>query len=156
MYERQDYAVDLPDRDRVDFWQCDALALPFAPGIAGLVTSLNLLDCLSAPMDHLAWIARLLGPEGRALLATPYDWSAQATPVEHWLGGHSQRGPESGSSEAILARALPMVGLRCEQQIPSVDWTVRLHDRARVVYSAHLALLAREAPPEPTTAAASE
>ena len=50
----------------------------------------------------LAGMAAALAPGGRLLLATPYDWSTRATPVETWIGGHSQRGPQRGAAEPFL------------------------------------------------------
>jgi len=144
VYDRRDYPVDLPAADLVDFWQCDVLALPLPPWVAGLINSLNLLDCLPSPMDHLASIAGLLRPDGRALLATPYDWSTAATALESWIGGHSQRGETGGASDATLHLALGMVGLRALAEDPSVEWTVRLHERSRVTYRSHLLVLAKD------------
>ena len=49
VYDRRAFAVDLPGAARVDFWACDAAALPVEPGTADLITALNLLDCVAGP-----------------------------------------------------------------------------------------------------------
>src|SRR5207244_13600015 len=98
-------------RDLVDFWCCDATTLPFAPATFAFAQSINVIDCLAAPRDALAEMARVLRPGATALIATPYDWSPSATPVEQWLGGHSQRGALGGASEPVLRRLLDEVGL---------------------------------------------
>jgi hypothetical protein len=72
-----------------------------------------------------------------AILTTPYDWSPAATPVEHWLGGHSQRSTHGGASEAVV-RALLAEGFTIDAEEQSVPWRVRLHDRAVVEYAVHL------------------
>ena len=145
VYERREVPLEFPGAERVDFWACDALALPFADETFALATSLNVLDCVPVPRDHLSGLGRVLLPGGRAVLSSPYDWSPGATPVESWLGGHSQRGGEVGSSESIL-RALLTPGahpasvgsLRFLAEVEGLPWTVRLHDRYSANYSVHL------------------
>lgn len=147
-YDRRSFPVDLPGAAQVDFWACDATALPFAPGQFSLATSLNLMDCVNSPYDHLLALSKNLRPGARAILSTPYDWSASATPVESWIGGHSQRSENRGASEPILKSLLaggshPMAieGLRLVAEICDWPWSVRLHDRSRVQYSTHLAVV---------------
>ncbi|MGE0709555.1 MAG: methyltransferase domain-containing protein [Planctomycetota bacterium] len=137
-------------RARVDFWALDASALPFAAGSFALATSLNLLDCLADPLGHLSSLVHTLRPGGRALLATPHDWSASATAVEAWVGGHSQRGPTEGASEPLLRALLTpgqhpaaVAGLEIVAEDPDVPWQVRLHARSRARYRAQLLALAR-------------
>ncbi len=149
VYDQRRIAADLPGRDRVDFWACDALALPFAPAAADLTVALNLLDCVAEPQRLLAELARIVRPGGVILLATPFDWSTRATPVETWIGGHSQRGRDGGAGEVFLK-----VLLTAEAHSQSIDglariatddwpWRTRLHDRASVTYQTHLVALER-------------
>ncbi len=151
VYDRRDFAIDLPGADRVDFWVCDALALPFAGPTFNFVTALNLLDCLTAPLDGLAAMGAVLHAKGQAVLATPYDWSPAATPVEHWLGGHSQRGPHGGCAEPLLRRILgePAAagGLRLTAEAAEIPWQVRLHDRALMRYRSHVVALEKSIAP---------
>ncbi len=150
VHDRRRFEVDPPGAERVDFWACDAAALPFAPGIADLVAALNLLDCVAEPARLLAAMAAALAPGGRLLLATPYDWSTRATPVEAWIGGHSQRGSQGGAAEPFL-RTLLTEGAH-PQSVPGIamlgedaafPWQTRLHDRAAVRYRSHLLALRR-------------
>ena len=144
VYDRRSFTADLPGRHRVDFWACDALALPFKAASADLVLALNLLDCVAEPRLLLASLARVLRPGGAMLLATPFDWSTRATPVAGWLGGHSQRGPGAGAAEPLL-RALVTEGAH-PLSIPGLlvsgegecRWHTRLHDRSAVTYQSHL------------------
>lgn len=152
VYDRRDIAVSLADADRVDFWACDASALPFASAQADLVAALNLLDCVPEPSRLLAALADAARPAGRILLATPYDWSTRATPPAHWIGGHSQRADHAGAGEGFL-RTLLTEGAH-PHAVPGLDllaedcdwpWQTRLHERSAVHYRTHLLALARRA-----------
>jgi SAM-dependent methyltransferase/uncharacterized protein YbaR (Trm112 family) len=142
VYERKEIAFASEAAPLVDFWCCDASALPFARATFGCAAALNLLDCVGAPHEFLRELARVIRANGTALMTTPYDWSAGATPVEHWLGGHSQRGANRGASEPVV-RALLEEGFTIEREEERVPWRVRLHDRAAVDYDAHVVLARR-------------
>jgi SAM-dependent methyltransferase/uncharacterized protein YbaR (Trm112 family) len=149
VYDRRRFPVAPEGAARVDFWACDALALPFAPGVADLAAALNLLDCVAEPRRLLAGLAETVHPGGRVLLATPYDWSTRATPVDTWIGGHSQRAEHGGAGEPFLrallregAHAQSVPGLRLLEEA-DLPWQTRLHDRSAMLYRAHLLALAR-------------
>ncbi len=146
VYDQRRFAVELPGADRVDFWACDAAALPIAPGAADAIVALNVLDCVPDPVALLHAMAGSLRAGGALLLATPFDWAARATPVEHWIGGHSQRGDGAGAAEPLLAallqsgahpRSVDTLSLVGTGDNP---WHTRLHDRASVGYRTHLAI----------------
>lgn len=145
VYDEQSFTVNFKNRDRVDFWACDAMALPFSEQQFDLATAFNLLDSLNSPRDLLASIASVLKNGGHALLSTPYDWSALATPLETWIGGHSQRGPEHGAAEPLL-RALLTPGAHPQSlnnldmlaEISDFPWSIRVHDRSSTVYNVHI------------------
>ena len=123
----------------VDFWACDACALPFSEESFGQVTSLNVLDCVPSPTQHLQEILRLLRPEGRALLSTPFDWSAPVTPMHAWLGGHSQHNEWHGESSEILFETLGLLKDHEEshfeiQSKRDIPWEVRIHQRNTALY----------------------
>jgi SAM-dependent methyltransferase/uncharacterized protein YbaR (Trm112 family) len=150
VFDRHSFAVSLPDANRADFWACDALALPFAPATADLAAALNVLDCVAEPRQLLAGLAATVRPGGRVLLATPYDWSTRATPVETWIGGHSQRADHAGAAEPFLKQLLTegahprsVSGLTVLGEDLNWPWQTRLHDRAAVQYRAHLLALER-------------
>jgi SAM-dependent methyltransferase len=152
VYDRRRFAVSLVGSERVDFWACDALALPFAAGSADLVAALNVLDCVAEPRRLLAGLAEVLRQDGRLLLATPYDWSSRATPVETWIGGHSQRAAHRGAAEPFLRTLLTegehpqsVPGLHLLDETPAWPWQTRLHERSTVSYRSHLLALARTA-----------
>lgn len=150
VYDRRTFSHRPEGQERVDFWLADASTPPFASGTFAAVAALNLLDCLPDPPHLLAQIERLLQPGGGAVLTCPYDWSANATPAEYWLGGHSQRGEHGGAAEPMVRRLLTPGGhersvktLTLEAEIENHPWQVRVHDRALMTYSTHLLALRR-------------
>ena len=145
VYDRREIAIELPAniQERIAVWACDATALPFAQGIAQGALSLNLIDCMAYPINHLSEVARVLDSGGHALIASPFDWSSVATPFESWIGGHTQRGPMGGSSQAELERILgPQdpgnLGLRCVGT-GEAEWAIHVHERATMRYRTFLA-----------------
>jgi|688.fasta_scaffold05755_5 SAM-dependent methyltransferase/uncharacterized protein YbaR (Trm112 family) len=150
VYDRISHPVQFENSDLVDFWICDAMALPFGEGISPFVNCLNVLDCVSSPVNLLISIARVMQFGGSILLSSPYDWSPSATPVEAWIGGHSQRSVNQGRSEAHLEQVLSTIGnlLNCKltvQQQTNSNWRVRLHERCSVEYNCHLLSIQKQA-----------
>ena len=148
VYVRREFPVDFKNREAVDFWACDASALPLEDGLSSLSVSLNLIDSIRSPVDHLRTLARTLAPGGKALIGSPYDWSTSATAIENWLGGHSQRGPHAGASEPALRSLLTqgmhpwsVRGLSVIAEIERLPWQVRLHDRSTMIYQVHLVVV---------------
>ena len=152
VYDERVFPVRFTRPEQVDFWVCDAESLPFPAGTFSLATSFNLLDCLPSPREHLVSLARVLAPGARAILCTPYDWSPAATPIEGWIGGHSQRGPEAGSS-ALALRALltpgahpaSVAGLSLVAESEALSWLLRIHERCAMQYASHLVVAERQA-----------
>jgi SAM-dependent methyltransferase/uncharacterized protein YbaR (Trm112 family) len=150
VYDVRQLDVSFPWMDAVDFWAVDAIDLPFKTGTFAAVIGLNVLDCVASPHDLLASLPRLLKPGGKAILSTPYDWSPRATPIEAWLGGHSQRGENAGASEPVLralltpgAHPAAIEGLRVVAEEPDLPWRVRLHERSSVEYRVDLVVVER-------------
>lgn len=151
VYDRLELPARFPQAENVDFWACDASALPFAKGTFAATAAMNVLDCVHSPRDLLVSLAGVLRPGGRAILSCPYDWSPSATPVEAWLGGHSQRAPTGGSSEAVLRTLLTpgahpgsIKNLKLAAERAEMPWHVRLHDRSTMTYKAHLVVAEKD------------
>jgi SAM-dependent methyltransferase/uncharacterized protein YbaR (Trm112 family) len=143
VYERREFDIDIEHPELLDFWCCDVAALPFGDATFALVASINVLDCVASPAEAVREIARVVKAGGKAVIATPYDWSLSATPVEQWIGGHSQRGPHRGASEPLL-RAMLSRDFDIERDDPDLPWRVRLHDRSSVEYSVHRLIARRK------------
>jgi SAM-dependent methyltransferase len=150
VYDAREFAASFPGSERVDFWACDALALPFPDGAFAQAMALNVLDCVASPLALLGELARVLRGGARAVLSTPYDWSPAATAPQAWIGGHSQRADDAGASEPMLRRLLRDGGhplevreLRLVDEVEHFPWHARLHERSIVAYDTHVVALER-------------
>ncbi len=94
-----DVTLSLPSQwnsDRVEFIIADALALPFRKNNAGSFSSLNLIDKVPSPIQHLEEMNRVSRNAGaQFLLSDPFSWSEEAAREEEWLGGKTT-GPYAG------------------------------------------------------------
>jgi SAM-dependent methyltransferase len=150
VYDRKDVAVPDVPRELASFWCCDAALLPFRDEVFGGALALNVLDCVHSPLGLLLELGRTLAPGAPALLSTPYDWAPTATPVESWLGGHSQRSEARGSSAAELRRILAPdapagvdTGLALAAERDRVPWQVYANERSSTRYELDLLRLVR-------------
>jgi len=145
VYDRREFKVNFKSANKVDFWACDALSLPFSPNTFGLSVGLQVLDSVPSPHDLLESISCLLRPGGSAILASPYDWSPAVTPIEAWIGGHSQRGENKGASEPLLKSLLTpgahpqsIKGLKFKNEVTDFPWHTRIHNRGSMMYQVHI------------------
>ena len=145
VFDRREIAIPNVPRERMSYFCCDVDNLPFRDGTFGGALSLNVLDCVASPLQHVIEMGRVMSAGASALMSTPYDWSAAATPLAQWLGGHSQRGEAHGSSAAELRRALATVdtGLSIAAERDGVPWRVYVNERASMDYAVHLLRLVR-------------
>lgn len=148
VFDQRRFSVPAAGAELTDFWVADALALPFADRTFSVVSALNLLDCVGSPVGLLHSFDRIAADRGVGVLATPFDWAPAATAMEAWIGGHSQRGPDLGASEALLRRLLTpgahpqsIARLRLAGET-ELAWRVRLHDRATMRYDSAVFALA--------------
>lgn len=144
VFHQQRAEIDLPHREQIDFWLCDAACLPVNEGQFGLVSQLNVLDSVTSPHALLTETSRVLATGGQTIIGCPYDWTGSVTPVEGWIGGHSQRSPFGGSPEQLLSSLLEpsqphaITGLQQTAEKLRVPWTVRMHNRSVAVYDVHM------------------
>ena len=72
----------------VEFIVADALALPFAADSLALVTTLNVVDKVPKPLQHLQETNRVSRRNGaRWLFSDPFSWSSDVAGEDQWLGG---------------------------------------------------------------------
>jgi SAM-dependent methyltransferase len=147
-YERRSFDVPVEHAELVDIWVADVAVLPVQEQRFGLITSLNLIDCIQHPHTHLQALHDLLQPGGVAIVSTPYDWAPNATDPSHWLGGHP--GPQQdGDSPTVLRRLLSgegsdaIAGLRLVVDESDLPWDVRLHARSTMRYRVDLFVVER-------------
>lgn len=145
VYDRREFPVDFPAMERVDFWAASGMSLPFRADGFGLAVALQVLDSVNSPHALLTAIAEALVPGGSAVLASPYDWSPGVTPIEAWIGGHSQRGVTRGAAEPLLRSLLApdghpqsVSGLVLRDEVLHFPWHTRIHDRSTTLYDTHI------------------
>ena len=151
VFDAVDEAVPELPRNNVSFWCADAAAMPFAPGAFRGAFCLNLLDCVQSPLGLLVELGRVVGQDGEVALSTPFDWAVGATPSSSWMGGHSQRGPQEGSSLLEFRRILSAecaagidTGLLIEAERDGVPWRLRVNERSVTEYAVYIARLRRK------------
>ena len=101
-YERTDEGVSTTcctarvpagiDRSRVRFEVGDACDLRPDLGRFDAALLINLVDRLPQPRRCLERLPDLLNPGGQLVIASPYTWLAEYTPMDQWLGGYSRDG----------------------------------------------------------------
>ncbi|HMB31287.1 MAG TPA: methyltransferase domain-containing protein [Desulfohalobiaceae bacterium] len=86
--------LEIPSRylqGNIDFLVADAMALPFVSGCFDALGSVNVLDKIINPLQHLLELNRLGdGSRAELLISDPFSWSQDWTPRENWLGGKDE------------------------------------------------------------------
>ena len=74
--------------DRVEFVVADALALPFPKNYFSTVTSINVLEKVSRPIQHMLDVSRVLkDTRSMFVFSDPFSWDETALDPALWLGG---------------------------------------------------------------------
>jgi SAM-dependent methyltransferase len=86
--------IKLPDNfisSNVEFIVADVTALPFARNAFLMISSLNMIDKVSKPIEHLYEINRIAkNSNAFFLFSDPFSWSEDIATKETWLGGKKQ------------------------------------------------------------------
>ncbi len=94
------------DSNKVEFIVADAGALPFRSGAFNCVASLNLIDKIPHPLEHLGEASRIARPnEAQLLISDPFSWSEAVCTPDRWLGG-APDGRFAGAGIDNIARVL--------------------------------------------------
>jgi putative 4-mercaptohistidine N1-methyltranferase len=93
------------DRQRCCFEIGDALKLRSDLGTFDFVLAANLIDRVESPRGLIAVLQQLVNPGGFLLIASPYTWLAEFTPVEEWPGSSN-----SWSDTATLSTIGELLG----------------------------------------------
>jgi len=108
MLERK-ITISLPgawDTRKVEFIVGDAQALPFPSGAFSSLASLNLIDKVPMPRQHMKEMHRVAAQQNAQLLfSDPFSWSEEVADRKNWLGG-TERGPHSGRGMENIMRLL--------------------------------------------------
>ena len=111
------------DSSRVRFLTEDACRLPNDLGDFDVVHAANLLCRLLDPGALIERLPELVRPGGQLLLATPFTWLEEFTPMEKWLGG---RLSGKDSAEVLKEILSPNFCLEIEIDLP---FLLREHER---------------------------
>lgn len=75
----------------VDFIVADALALPFPKNLFSTVASINVLEKLPRPIQHLQDVNKVLREENAMFVfSDPFSWDATISDPELWLSGRTE------------------------------------------------------------------
>ncbi|MBW2623709.1 MAG: methyltransferase domain-containing protein [Deltaproteobacteria bacterium] len=132
---REEKMIALPgewDREKVEFIVGDVLAPPFPRALFSQVTSLNLLDKVGDPLEHLRQVNRVAKKsEAWFLFADPFSWSEEYSPQEAWLGGRTEgafvgRGFDN-VRDLLIDEAGTIQPAWSIQQAGRLPWKIRSH-----------------------------
>jgi len=129
------------DRQRCQFWQGDACDLPTDLGKFDCVLSSNLICRLPQPMTFLQRCADLVAPGGILVLVTPYSFSEDYTPKEHWIGGFVKDGKEVKAADTVKSVFDPHFDLVESFDMP---WIIRETARKHQVTFGHATVWRRK------------
>ncbi len=74
--------------DAVDFIVADAMALPFRTGLFDTAASVNILEKVPHPANHLREVNRVLNPDRASFLfSDPFSWDESVSDPGLWLSG---------------------------------------------------------------------
>lgn len=74
--------------DRVDFIVADAMALPFPAHLFSTTSSINILEKVADPLQHLTEVNRTLAAKNaRFIFSDPFSWEESVSAPERWIGG---------------------------------------------------------------------
>ncbi|MBW2366666.1 MAG: putative 4-mercaptohistidine N1-methyltransferase [Deltaproteobacteria bacterium] len=100
-------------KDRVEFFQADAVNLKPQFTNYDLIMDANLIDRLYDPGKFLSTVHTRLNPGGVLVIASPYTWLTEFTKREHWVGGYRKDGEPYTTLEGLtdlLDRQFRMIG----------------------------------------------
>lgn len=123
---------DTWDTDKVEFIVGDALALPFKSNTISSLASLNLIDKVPVPMNHLKEMNRVTKEKNaQFLFSDPFSWSTEVADEKDWLGGKAN-GMFAGRGKDNIVALLrsQQNGFSPEWRIEKqghVWWTIRTH-----------------------------
>lgn len=121
--------VELPkniDRTRARFEVGDALKLRATLGDFDVVLAANLLCRLEDPIQLVLKLPQLVRPGGQLILASPYSWTKDFTPMPKWLGGCERDGRKYESAVTLQKFLAADFDLLRTRELP---WLIREHAR---------------------------
>lgn len=114
------------DRSCVRFILANAGQLDRNLGTFDVILAANVLCRLDDPIQFLRQLQSFVKPGGQLIIASPYSWSLQHTPRDHWLGGFKRNGRSVSSAEQLHAILDDHFALRKSLELP---FLLRQHQR---------------------------
>ncbi|OQY02434.1 MAG: SAM-dependent methyltransferase [Desulfobacteraceae bacterium 4572_130] len=127
--------INLPETwntDKVEFIVGDAQKIPFKAKTLTSFASINLVDKLPFPIQHLKEMNRVIkDKKSQVLFSDPFSWSTDVTKQENWLGG-TEKGEYKGRGADNITGLLkqkkgvlaPVWEIKKQGFIP---WKIRTH-----------------------------
>jgi uncharacterized protein YbaR (Trm112 family) len=94
------------EKEKAEFVVGDVQAVPFRAQSFASVASLNMLDKVSHPLQHLYELNRVANSvDAQLVVSDPFSWSEEVSPRDRWLGG-TRQGAFAGRALENLERLL--------------------------------------------------
>ncbi len=121
------------------FLVADALDPPLPAAAFDCVAALNLLDNVSVPLILLGQMDALLGPGGRLVLGSPYEWRHEFCDPAEWLENAELDAPDM-IRRILVGELIPQLQLRYTvlEERAEIPWTMRQHERFQALFLVHL------------------
>jgi len=143
IFDHIEVNTQFANNELVDFWACDATALPFMDNTFNFISALNVFDIVSVPRMFIQQLKQKLNRKGKIILSTPYDWSSSLA-MHQWVGGYNQRSVFEGESEVLIKQLLQQQlqdtgeSLNLIDEIQHHPWHIRLHSRNVSSFDVHI------------------
>jgi len=85
-----------------------------------LIFGCNLIDRLHTPIEWIRQSKEMLNEGGLLVIASPYTWRPEYTPVDQWIGGFLKDAENHFTVEGLKAAILPELILLEELKVPFV------------------------------------
>ena len=124
---------DLPQDwqyENVEFIVADAMALPFQPQLFSTVSSINILEKVPNPIQHITEANRVLSDEDAMFIfSDPFSWDESVSTPDLWLGGKSE-GEYAGRGLDVISRLFSGKNKLIQPQLDvveqgAVSWKIR-------------------------------
>lgn len=118
--------------EKVEFVVGDVQAIPFRAGLFPSLASLNMVDKVPLPLQHLRELNRVATRRGAQLaFSDPFSWSEDVSHERDWLGG-TRKGPFAGRAMGNVKGLLEGEGREIAppweiKQTGDVWWRIRTH-----------------------------
>jgi SAM-dependent methyltransferase/uncharacterized protein YbaR (Trm112 family) len=131
----EQHLIELPNTwssKNVDFIVGDVQRLPFRTNSFTSLASLNLVDKLPVPLDHLKEMNRVAREKNAQLLfSDPFSWTSEITSEENWLGG-TIKGPYPGKGfdniiKLFTGKGSELMPLWVLEKKGHIWWKIRNH-----------------------------